>query len=59
MSFYEVLNDLILIFNIILIHIFDGIVYSLNYIIALILNIEENHLKREEIKVEISINSKD
>ena len=59
MSFYEVWNDLILIFNIILIHIFDGIVYSLNYIIALILNIEENHLKREEIKVEISINSKD
>lgn len=59
MSFYEVWNDLILIFNIILIHIFDGIVYSLNRIIALILNIEENHLKREEIKVEISINSKD
>lgn len=59
MSFYEVWNDLIVIFNIILIHIFDGIVYSLNHIIALIVNIEENHLKREEIKVEISINSKD
>ena len=56
MSFYEVWNDLIVIFGIILNHILDFIIQMIRYVENKLVTFR-NENSEDEVNIEISINS--